>query len=200
MVKNYNSVISDLLDKHAPIKTKEIKVVTTAPWFDEEYISLRKRRRKAEKKFRKSQSQNDKNEFINLRKQTTGVAKNKKQSYVTKKLSEGSSKTLYSVVNNLIDNNKEVVLPSANSDKELADSFLQFFKQKIEKIRAKFPVGRTNNESVHSNSNIQVLSTFEPTTADELIKIVTTFSVKCYPEDPVPSPILLKQYCPYGLI
>ena len=190
-VENYNSALSEVLDKHAPIKTKQIKVVATAPWFDVEYISLRKQRRKAEKKFRKSKSQEDKDVYINLRKQTTELAKDKKLSYVTKKLNEGTAKTLYSVVNNLIDNNKEIVLPSAESDKELADGFLQFFKQKIAKIRSNFPVGCSNTSAAHPNPNIQPLSTFEPTNPEELRKIVTQFGVKCSPEDPAPSPVLL---------
>ena len=33
------SIITEVLNKHAPIQTKEIKVVPSAPWFDEEYIS-----------------------------------------------------------------------------------------------------------------------------------------------------------------
>ena len=151
IVENYNAVITEVLNKHAPIKTKEIKVVTTAPWFDGEYITLRKQRRKAEKKHRKSGLQVHKEEYVNLRKQTTDVAKNKKKTYVTRKLAQGSSKTLYSVVNELIDNKKEVVLPFSESDKELADSFLHHIKQEIDKIRSNFPVASPNVEIANPN-------------------------------------------------
>ena len=53
-IDNYNYVLTEVVNKHAPIITKTIKVVPTAPWFDADYANLRKRRRKAEKKYRKS--------------------------------------------------------------------------------------------------------------------------------------------------
>ena len=182
--------MGDLLDKHAPAKTKEIKLVKKSPWFDEEYVALRKRRRKAEKRFRKSKSQVDKDEFIDLRKQTTQLAKDKKISYVSRKLEQGTTKTLYSVVNELIDNEKEVVLPTAESDEELAERFLKYFKEKIDKIRSKFPAQEHNEDYPDPPSSIQPLSTFRPTNAEELRHIVTHFGVKCSPEDPVPSAVL----------
>ena len=49
---NYNSLLSEIVDRHAPIKTKQVKIVPNAPWFDLQYKSLRQRRRKAEKKFK----------------------------------------------------------------------------------------------------------------------------------------------------
>ena len=77
------------------------------------------------------------------------------------------------------------------SDKELADCFLQYFKQKIDKIRSNFPTPISNAETVNPCLNIQLLSTFKPTTAEELQKIVSSFGVKCSPEDPAPAPLLI---------
>ena len=135
----YNNVLEEKANKFAPLLTKEIKVKPNAPWFDSEYEELRRKRRKAEKRYRKSKSEQDKNEFIRLRKETTEMAKGKKKNQIKKKIEEGSSKALYQVVNNLTDNEKARVLPTANSDKELAENFLDYFQKKIEKIRAKFP-------------------------------------------------------------
>ena len=42
------------MDSHAPLKTKQIKVVPNAPWFDCEYNALRILRRKAERKYKKT--------------------------------------------------------------------------------------------------------------------------------------------------
>ena len=69
--------MSSLVDSHAPVKTKTIKI-PKAPWFDVEYKNLRKKRRKAEKKYRKSFSEQDKQVYIDLRKQTTDLAYSKK--------------------------------------------------------------------------------------------------------------------------
>ena len=46
----YNDKLNEILNKYAPLKTKTVKIVPKAPWFDHEYRTLRKKRRKAEKK------------------------------------------------------------------------------------------------------------------------------------------------------
>jgi hypothetical protein len=93
--------------------TKMITVVPDAPWFDVEYANIRKLRRKAEKKFRKNHLVADKKAYKCLRKQTVNMVFDKKKKLVSDKLEQGSSKTLYAVVNELIDDKKEVVLPKA---------------------------------------------------------------------------------------
>ena len=152
MISEYNSIVTEVLNKHAPVKQKEIKVVPTAPWFDGDYRDLRKKRRKAEKKFRKTKLEIDKQIFIQLRKETAEAAKEKKKNFISHKIEQGSTKSLYSVVDTLIDKTKERVLPTENSDKELANKFLQFFKQKIDKIREKFPAA-----SVLQKISLQIL-------------------------------------------
>ena len=189
-LSSYNKILQEKADKFAPSRSKEIKINPGAPWFDSEYKSLRRRRRKAEKRFRKSKSDNDKEEFIKLRKETTDMAKSKKCSLVSQKIDRGSSRALYQVVNNLSDSQKSSVLPSAKSDEELANSFLSFFNDKIEKIRAKFPP-QTSKETGKRNPGIkQLLSNFAPTTESELRDIITKHGLKCSPEDPLPPEML----------
>ena len=75
------------------------------PWFDAEYEQLRKLRRKAEKKFRKTGLLEHKKDHDALPKQTTALAYVKKRNFYSEKLNEASnSKVLYSVVNRLLDN------------------------------------------------------------------------------------------------
>ena len=91
----------------------------------------------------------------------------------------------------MIDNTKERVLPTtAESDKDLANNFLKFFKEKIEKIRAKFPTKEPNNTVILPDPNIRQLSQFSPTTDDELRAIIKAHGMKCSPEDPLPVSIL----------
>ena len=97
--------MSDLVSEYAPLKTREIKIVPEAPWFDAEYAEQRKLRRRAEKKFRRTGLEADKRVYKALRKETVNSSFKKKKSFITEKLKSGSSRTLYSVVNQLIDNN-----------------------------------------------------------------------------------------------
>ena len=188
----YNRVLTEKVKQFAPEKTKVIKVRPTAPWFDGEYQAIRKERRKAEKKFRKSRNDEDKKELIKLRDEACRVAKDKKLSCITKKLDEGSAKTLYQVVNDLSDNNKVKVLPTAKSDEELANKFLHYFQQKIEKIRAKFPP-KVHKSTRKTKRGVTLLSNFRPTSEEELREIITKHGIKTSPEDPMPAEMLKKQ-------
>lgn len=189
-VRNYNLALGQIVNDHTCIKKRTMKIVPDAPWFDADYANLRKLRRKAEKKYRKSGAENDKKLYTTLRKQTTQSAFDKKKTFVINKLETGnSSRTLYSVVNNLIDKKKESVLPKASSDKELADKFQLYFKEKIEKIRATFKP----RPAVAMGRTIPItdkLDTFRPTNSEEIKKIIQDHPLKCSPEDPVPVELL----------
>ena len=97
------------------------------------------------------------------------AAKTKKKFHISEKLKDGSSKALYSVVNQLMDNTKETVLPSADSDDQLAEKFLSFFQDKVEKIRSRFSA----NEQSHPNPEHppKQLPDFRLTTEVELREI-----------------------------
>ena len=132
-VSNYSEILSGVLNDHAPLKSRTVKVVPDAPWFDFEYEKLRKLRRKAEKQYKRSGLVVHKENYRNIRKQTTELAQEKKHKYYADKLGSSDSKKLYSVVNQLLDNNQDVILPDTNDDKELANGFMNYFVEKNEK-------------------------------------------------------------------
>ena len=185
-ITSYNEAMRRITDEHAPVITKTIKVVPNAPWFDSEYAELRKQRRRAEKLYKKTNLPDDKKKYIDLRRETTNLARVKKCKYYGDKL-EGNNKILFSSVNKLLDNEKEVVLTDSESDKMLANSFLQYFTEKIEKIRSTFTPSDVKIEMLHSTAK---LSVFEKTNEDEIRQIVSSFGMKCSPDDPIPSPVL----------
>ena len=194
LVQDYNFTLKNLVNEYTSWKTRTIKIVPDAPWFDAEYANLRKLRRNAEKRFKRSGLETDKRWYITLRKQAVQASVVKKKSYVAEKLRQGNStRSLYSVVNQMIDRKKEVVLPKAESDKELADRFQTFFKEKIEKIRASF----TEHSNLHSyvghrdlDPNMEKLLHFEPTDAEEVGNIIKSHGLKCSPIDPVPADLI----------
>ena len=137
-VTRYTNILEDMMNQKAPERSKMIKIVPDAPWFDNEYRELRKQRRRAEKAYKKSNRPEDHETFKRLKKDCTELAYKKKKDHYTKKIEEGNSRTMYSVVNRLLDKKQEKVLPSTNDDKQLANDFVKFFTEKIEKLRAKF--------------------------------------------------------------
>ena len=202
-VNDYNSVLKDIVNLNAPMKTSKLKIVEKAPWFDREYSDLRKQRRKAERKYRQTRSDTDKKAYIALRKEAINTSFNKKKDYIRRRLERNPNKSLYSVVNELIDNKKVAVLPNCNSEKELADNFLKFFQEKIEKIRASFtPATRTAAPDNNSYPDIVKLSEFEPATLEEVTEIAKSYRIKCSPDDPVPALLLssnIETFAPFWL-
>ena len=190
----YNKTMSALFKEHYPPKTKQIKIVPNAPWFDSEYRNLRKQRRKAEKRFKKTKLPADKEAFINLRKQTTSLASNKQKDYYVKKIGEcKGQKELFSCVNRLLDTKKEPVLPEHTSDQDLANEFAKYFKEKISKIRQSFPESGKSNFSSAAFSGTPLYE-FEPTTEEEITSIILKYGIKCAPHDPIPVNILKTTY------
>ena len=177
-VEVYNEMLVKILDKHAPLKTKTVKLVPRSPWFDSEYRNLRSIRRKAEKQYKRSNLPEHLENYKSLRKQTTNLALSKKKEYFDSKLNEmKNSKTIYTVMNKLLDSKQERILPATYSDKELADSFMTYFQEKISKIRDNFKFNEEVvipdlPESAKWTTNLSIL---EETTADEILQIVSTY-------------------------
>ena len=174
------------------MKSKEIKEVPNSPWFDFEYEHLRKLRRKAEKQFRRSRLEVHRENYKNLRKQTTELAYKKKRNYYATKLKSSGSKEMYSVINQLLDNNQYVILPDSKNDEELANAFMHYFTEKIEKLRSKFNLDANPSSLVVPGNLNHTLCTFVEETTDEILQITHSFSIKCSPDDPIPANILKK--------
>ena len=193
-VTTYNSILSELFKEHNPSRSKQIKIVPNAPWFDSEYKELRKQRRKAEKRYRKTKSTEDKNTFTGLRKQTTSLAFNKQKDYYVKKIGGcKGQKELFSCVNRLLDTKKEPVLPEHTSEQELANEFAKYFKEKISKIRQSFPKKGNSTTSGASFCGTPLYE-FEPTTDEEITSIILKYGIKCAPHDPIPANVLKTTY------
>ena len=60
----YNSVTHDVVNLHAPFRSKKIIVKPNAPWFDGEYASLRRKRRATEKHYRKTRLEIHRLKFV----------------------------------------------------------------------------------------------------------------------------------------
>ena len=60
---HYNNVLSEVLDKHAPEKSKVITIRPAAPWYSEEITGRKKLRRKLECCWHKTKCSDDYNAY-----------------------------------------------------------------------------------------------------------------------------------------
>ena len=192
-VLSYTEVLRTVLDSHAPVVTNPIKDVPRAPWFDKEYSDLRKKRRKAEKLYRKTKLMVHKLDFMRLRKLTTNLALDKKIEFSRSSINNAahSTKALYSTVNTLIGKKNKPVLPTAKSDTALANKFGSFFTSKVNKIRHDIEnkgitIPTENFITDHFSTNFTILNSFNPATQDEIREVIKKHGLKCGFSDPLP--------------
>ncbi len=53
LVEKYDATLSELIDKHAPLKTKKVVVRQMQPWFNQDIKVAKQLRRKLERKSKK---------------------------------------------------------------------------------------------------------------------------------------------------
>lgn len=194
----YNSVLSDLINKHAPLKTKVITVHPAAPWYSDEIAAARRQRRKAERKWRQSGLTVHKQMFAAANENVITLIDIAKNSYYRDRIdsSPDSQKSLFECVNILL-NNKSPMLPKSDHPQILCEEISHFFIDKIKKIRTHLENIQTQVGNYHNIENCLVdetgyLTSFEPTTEDEVRKIIMKSSSKTCCLDPLPTSILKK--------
>ena len=88
----------------------------------------------------------------------------------------------------MLDKKQETVLPDTKNDLELADSFINYFTNKIDKIRSQFVMVSSDDTSIVVLN--YPLSSFQTVTVDDIHQIVLSHGIKCSPEDSLPSDVL----------
>ena len=137
-VEVYNTVLSELLDKHAPLKTRSVAVRTPQPWMNNEIKEMKKLRRKYEtlsKKYKhKSEHRHDHRKYCII---VRNLIVKAKEQYIMDKINrcQGDQKSLFNIVNSLLGRGKPTDLPRLQSPAALAEAFKEFFVNKIILIR-----------------------------------------------------------------
>ena len=187
----FHSSLTELLDLHAPLKTKIVKNVPRSSWFNHDYVLLRRKRRRAEKHARKTGLTIHKEIYINLRNETTKLAASLKHSNIVSKLelAKGDQKALYSTFHNLTDQTNDVVLPDHTSEKVLADEFSNFFVRKVQGIRDSFHTKSSFNFE-YNMFNGTPLSVFKLATVEDVKAIIMEHGIKCSSADILPQQVL----------
>lgn len=190
---DFNSALSELIELHAPLRKKSVKNVPGATWFNHDYVLQRRKRRKAQKKAKKSGLTVDHENFVRIRKETMLLSKSLKRECIRKKVYEanGDQKKLYSAFHSLIDKPNEMVLPDHDCDKQLAESFSNFFVQKVKKIQKSFESAGTSYVNVIPEVfDGSLLTSFEPTSVSELSSLIQDHGIKLSSADILPTSLV----------
>ena len=188
-VKRLTSDCHKLITNHAPLITRKIPVIETAPWFDKGYRQLRQLRRKAERRLKKPDCTiDDRIAFKDACKACTIMANSKKREYFKNVMekSQGNPRTLYKMVNKALDRKQDKPLPTYTDDvKKLTNDFNLYFSEKVEKIRQNMS-SPSNVDFESEIPQMRQMHEFRPTDIDEIKQIINETGIKCSPDDILP--------------
>ena len=188
-VLKYNTVMTSLVDKHAPMTTIRLKGTNSKPWYNDEIHDARKVRRRLERLFRKSGLEVHRQMFIDQSKAVVSLIQRTRSAYMRQKLSTCNTKDMFRLVNNLLSNNQKSKLPDLADKDALVNKFATFFDEKIASIRKDF--GPALPAQMLSITSIECsLASFQVVSSSELEKIIRGSPNKSCELDPLPTWLL----------
>ena len=133
----YDSQLRTLLDKHKPEITRTASTKRRDPWDTTEVLDAVRVKRRSERRYRKTRSDNDYELFCKKRDIFNKTLEISKTNYLSHVIEENSRdpKSLFSHMNAIMHKVKDNPLPQHSSAKSLANDFNAFFKDQVEKIR-----------------------------------------------------------------
>jgi hypothetical protein len=194
LVEQYDTVLQELLDKHAPTKTRVVTIRPVAPWYTDEIREAKKARRKAETTWRSTKLTVHRDIYKHHRDKVTMLLEKGKHLHFSKKIDDnsGDQKALFKVINQLLHRKNESPLPSHTSTEELSNLFSQFFGNKIVKLRSGLTSIQDQFQAQAFSNHIPScqLSSFKPASQEEIRKLVMSAASKSCSLDPVPTWLL----------
>ena len=200
VVRQYDASLSSLLDKHAPSKRIYVVERPMHDWMTDDILVLKALRRKYESLWRKTRLTVHFDMYSESCMDVKTAIRNSKSEILQKKISDcnGDQKKLFKIVDTLLGRNKQTTLPRCDSPLTMASVMNKFFIDKIDNIRAEFPLLKANLPcySFLSMDSIMPICTttlyhFDRVTDPELKKIISGMNNTTCSSDPFPTRLLM---------
>ena len=197
-VDSFNRYMKNILDIHAPFKTKNIVCRPNTRWFNREISEAKKTQREAERTWRNSKLEVHRQIFVETRNKTHKLIVRAKKKHLRENIlnKKPNSKELYKVVNGFLKPSiGSQCLPSNYNTDALTEKFAFYFTEKISKIREELDIMENVTPSVKEMSariGKYGLDSFEPVTETEVNKILKNLSKKTCSLDVVPTWLIIE--------
>jgi hypothetical protein len=191
LVEQYDRVLSELLDKHAPIVTRSITLRPHAPWYDDMLRERKRAKRRLERKWISSGLEVHKQMYHEECQQYKSALDKAKTDYHKAQISDCEQGKLFRVINKMSAAKPMKVLPSHESANDLASDFSKFFHEKIRKVKDELDhFSDTTNFAHDVKRNVPQLCEFQEMSQEAVCKIIMNSKSKSCPLDPIPSSLL----------
>jgi hypothetical protein len=190
-LKTFNSTLTHLLDKHAPVKRVCRSSKIAKPYITADIRSAKSLRSKLETVYWKSKSQVDRDKFKVQSRLVTKLISASKRSYYRNLISQSkvNPRRLWSSLNSVLHRSSGVTQPSCSSSSQLASSFLSFFSDKIIKLTSQL---RPDSLSPHVPPPFAppILSEFSTVSQAEVRKAILSSSNSTCMLDIIPTSLV----------
>ena len=187
LAQQNDSVLSTLIDFHAPLATKKISPKPPNPWMTPAILASKRHRRYLERVWRRYPTALNRSRFskqIHLCNKQMSKAKSAHYSKIIAEHS-GDHRSLWQAFNKIWHRCPKMYLPDHSSITALANTFSSFFINKISTIRSSFPSGSCSNVLTPPNTR-EVLHNLSHVTDFE-VRLVLSAPCKSSDLDPVPT-------------
>ncbi|XP_072180929.1 uncharacterized protein [Diadema setosum] len=173
LAQQYNQVVRDLVDKHAPEKTVLLSLRPNAPWHDKDVKKAKREKRRAERRWVKSETPANKELYREKCRLYNEILSHSKSSYLQGEIEKLDNKGLFQWMQKLTSPpSSRLSLPSHESDKQLANDFGLFFYNKIQTIVDKLDGHQNEIESIQRETILATFSEFHPVSEDDVMNVI----------------------------
>ena len=196
LVANFEITLTNLLDRHAPIKKRTITLRPYAPWYNDSIDVEKKKRRKLERRWRMSSLSTDRQLYITQCGIVNDMIRDAKSVYCSSIIAEnkGNLKVLFQTIDRLLQRKQEPRFPTSTSNERLANEFAAFFHETISKMRCS--LSHDSESIINPIPDLSCcqseLTGFCTVNTDDMRKYLVPSGVKNRALDPLPS-ILLRE-------
>ena len=190
-INTYNTVLKELLDKHAPGTQRQVTIRHNSPWYNQKVRLAKQDCKKSERHFRTSGLTIHWDIYKQKRNVLHSIRDEAKKEYFTNTIHNASPpKVLGKLFSSASESQS---YPQCGDSKQVADSFADYFAGKIDKIRSNI-----RNEEISSDGIPDIpappissqLSCFSPVSCNDVIKLIANSKTKHCDLDPVPTKII----------
>nr|XP_054755767.1 uncharacterized protein LOC129261749 [Lytechinus pictus] len=216
-VDRFESTLSTLLDKHAPVVTRVITSRPESPWYGDDLRELKRELRVLERKAFPRGLEIDRERFRKAAHHYSNKLISAKSLYHRNQLRDCTPRELFKKIERLTQPTTSSVIPSINNCDSVAECFVNFFKEKVTSITDQLKVASSATSSPsgicfgEGLSNCKSSFTHFKTVSDEEVRrvimqsststcdldpILTSFLKQLLPElVPIMTEIINESFC-----
>ncbi|MBV8073763.1 MAG: RNA-directed DNA polymerase, partial [Acidobacteriaceae bacterium] len=187
----FNSTVTSILNKHAPLKSANCSTKQSQPFITAEIRQAKSLRSRLETVYRRTKSDTDKVNFKKQSRLVSNLITNSKRKYFRNLISDSkhNSKKLWSGLNSMLNRSSRSTLPSFSSGKTMASSFLKFFSDKVTVLYSKL---NPDSASPHTLpvTNPLVFTHFSSVSEDDVKAAILSSSNSTCVLDVIPTKLL----------